>query len=227
MVSAGTSRYEEIVVRPGLPPVLIVDDDRAFRAFARTLLARAGYETIEAATGTEALTAVHAERPALVILDVLLPDTSGFEVCRELRDEFGDELPIIFVSGERAEAADRAVGLLLGGDDYVVKPFDPDEFLARARRSMIRQQPDRRRSPTSPNFELTNREFEVLRLLADGQAPTDIATELVISPKTVASHIQRILAKLGVHSRAQAVAIAYKVGLLKDSAAGENGATVV
>jgi DNA-binding NarL/FixJ family response regulator len=162
-----------------------------------------------------------------VILDVLLPDTSGFEVCRELRDEFGDELPIIFVSGERAEAADRAVGLLLGGDDYVVKPFDPDEFLARARRSMIRQQPDRRRSPTSPNFELTNREFEVLRLLADGQAPTDIATELVISPKTVASHIQRILAKLGVHSRAQAVAIAYKVGLLKDSAAGENGATVV
>ena len=67
----------------------------------------------------------------------------------------------------------------------------------------------------------------MLGLLADGQAPTDIATELVISPKTVASHIQRILAKLGVHSRAQAVAVAYKAGLLKDRAeTEENGATL-
>jgi DNA-binding NarL/FixJ family response regulator len=211
---------------PGLRPVLIVDDNAAFRAFVRTLFARAGYETIEAATGKEALIAVQAERPALVILDVLLPDISGFEICRELRDEFGDELPIIFVSGERAEAADRAVGLLIGADDYIVKPFDPDEFLARARRSIIRQQPDRRHPATPPSTDLTNRESEVLRLLADGQAPTDIATELVISPKTVASHIQRILAKLGVHSRAQAVAVAYKADLLKDWAATEeNGAT--
>lgn len=214
-------------MRTGPRPVLIVDADAAFRAFARTLFARAGYETIEAATGKEALIAVQAERLALVVLDVLLPDISGFEICRELRDEFGDELPIIFVSGERAEAADRAVGLLIGADDYVVKPFDPDEFLARARRSIIRQQPDRRRPTTPPSTDLTNREFEVLRLLADGQAPTDIATELVISKKTVASHIQRILAKLGVHTRAQAVAVAYKAGLLKDRAeTEENGATL-
>jgi two-component system nitrate/nitrite response regulator NarL len=211
---------------PELRSVLIVDDNAAFRAFVRTLFARAGYETIEAAGGKEALIAVQAERPALVILDVLLPDVSGFEICRELRDEFGDELPIIFVSGERAEAADRAVGLLIGADDYIVKPFDPDEFLARARRSIIRQQPDRRHPTTPPSIDLTNRESEVLRLLADGQAPTDIATELVISPKTVASHIQRILAKLGVHSRAQAVAVAYKADLFKDWAATEeNGAT--
>ncbi len=212
-------------MRTGPRPVLIVDDNTAFRAFARTLFARAGYETIEASTGKEALIAVQAERPALVILDVLLPDISGFEICRELRDGFGDELPIIFVSGERAEAADRAVGLLIGADDYMVKPFDPDEFLARARRSIIRQQPDRRRPTTPPSIDLTNREFEVLRLLADGQAPTDIATELVISPKTVASHIQRLLAKLGVHSRAQAVAVAYKTGLLKDWAATEENGT--
>src|SRR5947199_241905 len=81
--------------------------------------------------------AARTARPAVVLLDISLPDVSGFEVCRELRDEFGDDLPIIFVSGERVEAVDRAVGLLLGADDYVVKPFDLDELLARVRRSII------------------------------------------------------------------------------------------
>jgi two-component system nitrate/nitrite response regulator NarL len=201
-------------VEPGLRRVLIADDDGAFRAFVCMLFARAGYETIEASSGAETLAVVRAERPALVVLDVLLPDISGFEICRELRDEFGDELPIIFVSGQRVETVDRTVGLLLGADDYVVKPVDPDEFLARVRRWIVRSRPGRARPATSHDFKLTNREFEVLRQLADGQAPSDIASALVISPKTVGTHIQRILAKLGVHSRAQAVAAAYQSGLL-------------
>ena len=119
--------------------ILIVDDDAAFRALVGVLLSRAGFATtVEAVTGEEALAAVRAERPALVLLDVFLPGINGYEVCRTLRDEFGDDLPIIFVSGERVEPSDRAVGLLVGGDDYLVKPVDPDEFLARVRRAIDR-----------------------------------------------------------------------------------------
>ena len=196
--------------------VLIVDDDAGFRAFADRLLSRAGYATVKAASGADALKAAREFRPALVVLEVSLPDINGFEICRVLRDEFNDKLPIIFVSGDRVDAFDRAAGLLIGGDDYVVKPFDADEFVARVRRAIVRSQRDRARITTHTDFELTNREVEVLQGLAGGQTPSDIANELVISAKTVASHIQRILAKLGVHSRAQAVAIAYQAGLLKN-----------
>jgi DNA-binding NarL/FixJ family response regulator len=200
-----------------LRPILIVDDDANFRALVVALLARAGFATIiEAPTGEESLAVARAVRPTLILLDVFLPDMSGFEICRTLRDEFGDDLPIIFVSGERVEPADRAVGLLVGGDDYIVKPFDPDEFLARVRRAVDRS----RREPTgrataSHVFDLTRREREVLERLAQGLSQSDIAAALVISPKTVASHVQRILAKLGVHSRAQAVAVAYQYGVIR------------
>ena len=74
-----------------------------------------------------------ASDPLLVVLEVALSDLSGYEVCRQLRDEFGEELPIILVSGERVDPLDRAVGLLIGADDYLVKPLDADEFLARVR----------------------------------------------------------------------------------------------
>ncbi len=97
------------------------------------LLQRIGCTVYEAASGDEALDVAETVRPALVILDVDLPRISGYEVCRELRDAFGDAVAIMFVSGTRAEAYDRVGGLLIGADDYVVKPFDPDELLSRAR----------------------------------------------------------------------------------------------
>jgi DNA-binding NarL/FixJ family response regulator len=127
--------------------------------------------------------------------------------CRELRDRFGD-LPVVIVSGERTESFDRVAGLLLGAADYIVKPFDPDELVARVRRLVVRDRP--RPSATT----LTGRERDVLRLLADGLDQRRIAAELFLSPKTVATHIQHILAKLGVHSRAQAVAVAHRDGLV-------------
>src|SRR5712691_3566447 len=113
--------------------VLVVDNDLAFRAFVREPLERAGFDVFEADDGEAALDAASRRKPELVLLDVCLPRTSGYEVCRELRDRFGDALGIIFVSGERTDSIDRVSGLLLGADDYLVKPFDPDELLARIR----------------------------------------------------------------------------------------------
>jgi len=197
---------------PNANPILLVDDDPATRELIAGLLERAGFPTRLASTGEEALAAVGRSRPLLVILDVRLPGVSGYEVHHELRSRFGDELPIIFISGERVESLDRAGGLLLGADDYVVKPFAPDELVARVRRLVARSTSTgaARQGP-----RLTHREGEVLGLLANGLSQPEIAKELFISPKTVATHIQHILAKLGVHSRAQAVAVAHRDGLLR------------
>ena len=203
-------------MRTDVGPVLVVDYDARFGAFAARLFERAGFSTIEATTGAGAVAAARRERPGLVLLEVCLPDIGGFEVSQQLRDEFGDSLPIIFVSGERTDPLDRAAGLLVGGDDYLVKPLHPDELLARARRLIARSSNGRiSRHRAASDASLTSRELEVLRLLADGVRPKEIARDLVISPKTVASHIQRVLAKLGAHSRAEAVAIAYREGFVQ------------
>ena len=196
--------------------VLIVDDDDGFRVMVAHVLARAGIPSVQASNGEEALELASANRPTAVLLDVGLPDIDGFEVCHELRDRFGDRLPVLFVSGERVEPHDRSAGLLLGGDDYLVKPIDPDELLARIRRAITRTQNSKqeRQPPPVRRDDLTPREVEVLNLLARGLDPTEIANELVISRKTVASHLQSVMAKLGVHSRAHAVARAYEDGLI-------------
>ncbi len=194
--------------------VLLVDDDARFRAFVRHLLTRVGLEVTEARRGEEALEAASAQRPSAVILDVCLVDIDGFEVCRELRERCGETMPIIFVSGERPDAHDRVAGLLIGADDYLVKPIDPDELLARLRRLLMRSAGLVREPRAGRPSGLTSRELEVLRLLALGLASNAIADELVISQKTVTSHLQRVMAKLGVRSRAQAVARAYEDGLL-------------
>lgn len=189
--------------------VLVVEDDANLRELVRSLLERAGYATLGFASGEDVLAAV--ERPALVILDVRLPGLSGYEVCRELKDKFGTSLPVLLVSAVRTEAFDRAAGLLIGADDYMVKPLDPDELIARVRRHLA---PQKRATEAPPGVVLlTPREREVLQLLAGGMDQREIAERLVISSKTVATHIQHILVKLGVHSRAQAVAAAHRYGL--------------
>jgi len=197
-------------------PILIVDKDSGTRALVAHLFERAGFVALEAATGEDALASARQKRPGLVLLEVCLPDVSGYEVFHELRDEFGDDVPIIFVSGERTEPLDRVAGMLIGADDYIVKPFDSDELLARSRRLISRSRGGRTSwSPAPLDDALTIREMEVLQLFAEGMRPKQIARQLVISPKTVASHTQHMLAKLGAHSRAEAIAIAYREGLVK------------
>lgn len=195
-------------------PLLVVDDDPDVRGLVSRLLRTTGHPIVTAATGEQARAHVEADRPALVVLDVNLPDTSGYELCRELRDAFGETLPIIFLSGVRTESYDRVSGLLVGADDYIVKPFAPDELVARVRRLLSRSGAV---DPLPPGRGLTPREVEVLDLLAAGHSQREIAEQLVISEKTVATHIQNILPKLGVHSRAQAVAVALRDGLSREN----------
>jgi DNA-binding NarL/FixJ family response regulator len=196
-------------------PILVVDDDDTFRDLMRTVLERAGFEVREAVNGDEAIAAAQLARPSLVLLDVGLPGLSGYEVLHELHDLIDEDIPVIFVSGERADRRDVVAGLLLGADDYLVKPVLADELLARIRRSLRRHRgaSASRNGASSGLGALTAREAEVLALLAEGLTQAEIAAQLVLSPRTVGTHIQHILTKLEVHNRAQAVALALRNGL--------------
>jgi DNA-binding NarL/FixJ family response regulator len=190
---------------------LAVDGDGESRAVVASALCRAGYTTLEASSGEEAIEIARRDPPALVALEVKLPGICGYQVLVELRVEFGAGLPIVFVSGARTEACDRVAGLLLGADDYFVKPIASDEFLLRVRRLV-----DRSKAAIAPIVasKLTPRELEVLRLLAEGLDGDEIARRLFIARKTVRTHIEHIFCKLQVHTRGQAVALAYRQDLL-------------
>jgi DNA-binding NarL/FixJ family response regulator len=196
--------------------ILVVDDDQNFRAFARELLERAGFGVREAPDGEEALATARTDAPYLVVLDVCLPGIGGYEVLRALQETVDPDLPVVFVSGKRTDTSDRVSALLLGADDYLVKPFEPDELLARVRRSLARSGNGNRGKSADVSTSLaalTAREREVLELLADGLNQMEIAARLTVSARTVGTHIQHILTKLGVHSRAQAVAFTLRNGL--------------
>jgi DNA-binding NarL/FixJ family response regulator len=174
-----------------------------------TVFAAAHARALEAECGEEALAIAADAKLDLVVLDVHLPGMSGYEVCRTLKQRFGDGLPIILLSGERVEPFDRVAGLLLGADDYLVKPCAPDELVARARR-LIRV----RDAINAEVRTLTKRETEVLTLIADGVTTVAIAASLVVTPKTVSKHLERIFQKLDVHTRTEAVAEARRRRLL-------------
>jgi DNA-binding NarL/FixJ family response regulator len=196
-------------------PILVVDDDPELRALVAAVLDSTGCAVREAGTGKEALAAAAEERPSLVLLDVCLPGPGGYSLLRDLRDLLGEELPVVFISGERTDPLDSASGLFLGADDYVLKPFHPEELRARVQRLLPKEAAEPTPSVSPLATELTEREHEVLTLLAHGRDQAEIAAELYISEKTVETHIQRVLSKLDVHSRAQAVAVAHCEGLVQ------------
>lgn len=188
--------------------ILVVDDDPVLLSLISTTLESAGFTVVAVTSGLAALELARGtEPPDLVVLDVQLPEMSGYEVCRELREEFGEGLPILFVSGFRTESLDRVAGLLVGADDYLVKPFAPDELIGRVRALTRRS---RAGISNGNTWGLTRREDEVLRLLASGLRQEEIASRLVVSHRTVGAHIQNVLRKMGATSRTQAVALAYR-----------------
>lgn len=197
-------------------PVLVVDGDGRARATTIRALERGGYDTVDVARGEDALAVVRDNGVALVLLEVTLPDMTGWEVLREVRDMRGDVMPILFLSSTR-RTADRIAGLLLGADDFIRKPFEPAELVARVRRFVVRNgstASEPVNGVMAEELRLTQREREILALLAIGRRQKEIAGELTISPKTVATHIQSLLKKLGVHSRAELVARAWALKLV-------------
>ncbi|MGH2429606.1 MAG: response regulator [Candidatus Limnocylindria bacterium] len=116
--------------------VLVVDDDPKIRELLRLYVLREGHRAVFAGDGQEALTAARQHRPDLVLLDVMLPGLDGFEVCRVLRDE--SDLPILLLTA-RSGDSDKVIGLDIGADDYIVKPFSPRELMARIRVQLRRR----------------------------------------------------------------------------------------
>jgi two-component system alkaline phosphatase synthesis response regulator PhoP len=115
--------------------ILVVDDEARIVKLVRDYLTRAGFDVLDARDGDAALTMARVERPDLIILDLMLPGVDGLDVCRRLRQE--SDVPIIMLTA-RVEEADRIVGLELGADDYVTKPFSPGELVARVRATLRR-----------------------------------------------------------------------------------------
>src|SRR3954463_9616836 len=166
---------------PGRRTILMVEDELSITEPLAEALAREGFGTQVAGTASEALELAARAEPDLVLLDVMLPDGSGYDVCRELRA--GSSVPIIMLTA-RGEETDRIVGLELGADDYVVKPFSAREVVARIRAVLrrageaapeqgapievgpLRLDPARRSATLDGDqLDLTRKEFELLELL--------------------------------------------------------------
>ncbi|WP_458094461.1 response regulator [Roseomonas sp. WA12] len=164
-----------------MPQVLIVDDDPAIREVVRFALSRAGFETQEAADGAAGLAAARETRPDLIVLDVMLPEMDGTELCRALRASGGPAaaIPVLFLSS-RDDEVDRVVGLEIGGDDYLTKPFSPRELVARVRAVLRRGAPA---APPPPPAETALRHGRLTldpataRVSWDGQEVVLTATE--------------------------------------------------
>jgi DNA-binding NarL/FixJ family response regulator len=192
--------------------VVVGDADAKARGQTSRLLERVGFEVHEAQTGAEALELARVMQPAAVLLDVALPEISGYQVCHMLRKEFGPELTIFLLSTDRTEPHDKAAGVLLGADDCLAKPVTGAELLARVESHVRPEAP-----PVNVHARaatLTPSELRVLRRLAEGVHTKAIARELSITPKTVAMHIHNAMKKLDVHTRAHAVALAHQLGLV-------------
>jgi DNA-binding response OmpR family regulator len=119
-----------------MPAVLIVDDEHHIRLLIEQTLEELeddGVELLTAADGEEALDVVRNHQPALVFLDVMMPKRNGYEVCRTIKQDWGMAGTTVILLTAKGQADDRSEGLAAGADDYITKPFDPDELLARAR----------------------------------------------------------------------------------------------
>jgi DNA-binding response OmpR family regulator len=120
-----------------MPKILLVDDEPHIIELARMYLEREGYQVVGVGTGREAIAKQAASKPDLIVLDLMLPDIDGFEVCRQVRSK--SDVPILMLTA-RKEDVDKIVGLEIGADDYFTKPFNPRELVARVKAILRRYQ---------------------------------------------------------------------------------------
>jgi len=219
--------------------ILVADDEPGIVAIARDYLDRAGFRVITAGDGTAALRLARAERPSLLVLDLMLPGMDGLDVARALReDPATHQLPIIMLTAP-VEEADRLIGLELGADDYITKPFSPRELVARVRAVLRRAEGERdastvlragdltidlqRRSVRRSGdlIELTATEFDLLAILL-GNPNVVLTRELLLDrvwglefpggTRTVDVHVASLRRKLGRPDLVRTVrGVGYKV----------------
>jgi two-component system OmpR family response regulator len=220
--------------------ILVVDDDPHIREVICVALKKAGMSPIPAKDGAEALARFAADRPALVILDIGMPEIDGLEVCRRIRKS--SDVPILFLSA-RDEEIDRVLGLEIGGDDYVTKPFSPRELVARVnvrlRRSvaqdiaagdqskplvqggLIIDAPAHLATFGGEEMALTAIEFEILKTML--RRPSVVFTRdqimaaayhshIQVSDRTIDSHIRNIRSKFAAKGCESAVETVHGVG---------------
>jgi phosphate regulon transcriptional regulator PhoB len=209
--------------------VLVVEDEPDIRDLIVHHLVREGFRCRTATTGAEALQRVRTATPDLVVLDLMLPEMDGFEVCRRLRSAAATAaIPIIMLTA-KADEIDRVVGLEMGADDYVGKPFSPKELVARVRAVLRRTRPgeatrsiavggvslDAARHLVTVDgrpVELTPKEFDLLHALLESGGRVLSREHLLnrvwgyaradeIESRTVDVHIRRLRAKLGAEER--------------------------
>jgi two-component system phosphate regulon response regulator PhoB len=205
--------------------ILVVDDEPDLLELVRLALSQAGFTVDTASGGREALEKIRRAPPGLVVLDLMMPDISGNDVCRQIRSDAAlAELPIVMLTA-KSEEVDRVVGFELGADDYVAKPFSPRELVLRVkavlrRRSaaldgpsglehgVLRIDPDRHRCfVQGTQIELTAKEFKLLatlmsrpgRVLSRERLLDDVwGSEITVTTRTIDTHLKRLREKLGV-----------------------------
>ncbi len=211
------------------PEVLVVEDEPDIRRLIVHHLTQEGFRSRTAATGLEALQEVRARPPDLIVLDLMLPELDGLEVCRRLRaDSASAAVPIIMLTA-KADEVERVVGLEVGADDYVVKPFSPKELVARVRAVLRRTRPtsgDKVYRTGSITLDparhqvdlggvpvvLTPKEFDLLQALIEAAGRVLSREHLLdrvwgyarageIESRTVDVHVRRLRAKLGAEQR--------------------------
>ena len=206
--------------------ILVVDDEVDILALVTYHLAKSGYRVSTAGTGPEALRAAREERPALVVLDLMLPGISGFEVLEQLRADANTSNIAVLMLTARRDEPDRIRGLSIGADDYLTKPFSPQELVLRVGAILRRTTAGATTSPTDHltvgpiridraahrvsidgrDIELTPTEYKLLLTLAERRGRVQARAHLLqtvweaapdIQTRTVDMHVQRLRAKLG------------------------------
>jgi two-component system phosphate regulon response regulator PhoB len=217
-----------VIAAAGGERVLVVDDEKDIVALVAYHLAKGGYRVSTASTGPEALQAAREERPALIVLDLMLPGMSGFEVLEQLRAAESTRDVAVLMLTARREEVDRIHGLSLGADDYLAKPFSPQELVLRVAAILRRLSSDGRAASDvltigpieivrsahrvkvhGEEIELTATEYKLLLTLAERRGRVQGRAHLLetvwdaapdIQTRTVDMHIQRLRTKLGVAS---------------------------
>ena len=206
--------------------ILLVDDEPSITQLARMYLERDGYRIVEIADGESALAAAEKQKPALIVLDVMLPKVDGFDVCRRLRSA-GDNVPIIMLTA-RDEDIDKILGLELGADDYLTKPFNPRELTARVK-AILRRSESNKSSEGKPihrgdlTIDPISREARLASRTLDLRAQEfDLLLTLTESPGRVFSREQLLQQAWGFDYYGQTRTVDVHIAHLRKKLEGSN-----